>query len=95
MVPGPYQDLSGLTARAQIRSAAGTNSQLLAEMYAVIPDQADPANYGSVLLSLTPQQTAAINANGVWDMQLQNGDLSDVRTYVKGRVTMEDEVTQV
>jgi hypothetical protein len=91
--PGPYQNLTGLTGRAHIRATAGPDGDLLAEITCTIPDQAVPENHGSVLLTMTPAQTAAINRAGVWDFQLENADRSDVRTYLRGRVTIEEEVT--
>lgn len=89
--PGDYIDLTGTTPKAQIRANEAA-AEVLAEFAASLGDQ---VNFpGSVLLTLTPTQTAALPlSGGKWDVQIAFS-ATDVRTYLKGAVTVEDQVTR-
>jgi hypothetical protein len=92
-VPSDYVNLTGKIARAQIRPEAGHTGEPLAEFTCTIPSQAVESNYGTILLTLTPAQTAALTSAAMWDIQIQNADATDVHTYLRGTVTSEDQVT--
>lgn len=90
---GDYIDLTGATAKSQIRQSEDS-STVLGEFTATIGDQV--ATPGSVLLTLTAAETTALalTQNGVWDVQITYAD-GKVRTYLKGTVTLLKEVTRV
>lgn len=90
--PGDYMDLTGATAKAQIRASedAGT---VLAEFTCTIGDQSNSATKGKVTLSLTSTQTTALTSSGVWDVQLTWPD-DTVKTYFKGNANLVKEVTR-
>ena len=91
---GAYVDLTGCTAKAQIRSTEDTPT-VLVEFTASIPNQTVAENKGRVNLALTPAQTAALTfTKAVWDVQITFPD-GVIRTYLKGAVTLTKEVTRV
>lgn len=103
-IPGEYKDLTGLTGKAQIRTAA-TSADVLAEFAVSIPDQTVLANRGSVLLKLTPAQTMALapsptfpTPSAVWDVDLSdNATIASAtwrKTYLEGTVTIKAQVTR-
>lgn len=90
--PGDYVDLSGCTAKAQVRQSEDAVS-VMAEFTAEIPNQALD-DMGRVNLSLTPEQTGAAGFQaGKWDCQITwpNGS---VKTYLSGSVAVTKEVTR-
>jgi len=90
--PGPYVDLTGSTAKSQIRATAASPTPL-AEFTCTLSNQATTP--GGVLLTLTPVQTQDIaETQGVWDVQITNA-AGEVRTYLAGKVTFVNEVTRV
>jgi len=94
--PGNYVDLTGVTAKAQIRQSE-TTSAVAAEFTATIPDQTVAEDTGRVVLSLTPAETAALNLTnnaGVWDVQLTFPD-GTIKTYLRGAIRVIREVTRV
>lgn len=88
--PGEYINLTGYTAKSQIRATSKSVS-VSAEFACTIADQVTVP--GGVLLRLTPVQTAAIlEDTGAWDVQLST--VSDTYTYISGTVTIKDDVTR-
>lgn len=101
-VPGDYRDLTGLTGKAQVRTAPGADP--VASMTVTIPDQSVEANRGIVVCKLTPQQTTAMTPSPgyptptyMWEVELaDNVDPVAVtwrKTYLEGGVSVEAEVT--
>lgn len=84
--PGSYIDLTGCTAKAQVRSTE-IDPTVLAEFTPTV----DGVN-GQVSLRLSSTQTAGLAA-GVWDVQLTFPD-GTIKTYLKGTVTVVKEVTR-
>lgn len=85
---GTPADLTGCTARAQIRRAvADTAPDVAAEIECVItlPDR--------VFISLTSSQTGALSGQYVWDLQLTT-PTPVVTTIAGGKVTVTQEVTR-
>jgi hypothetical protein len=87
---GAYVNLTGCTAKSQIRDGSGT---LIVELTAEILDQS--TTLGGVTLSLTHDQTAALEVESglLWDVQITTAG-GVVTTYLKGTVTVTAEVTQ-
>ena len=93
-VPADYVDLTGATAKAQIRATEDSNT-IIQEFTCVIPDQTVPENKGKVILSISAADTGASGfVNGVWDVQLTWPD-NTVRTYLRGTTQVIKEVTRV
>jgi len=91
--PGDYVDLSGCTAKAQVRQTED-NSTVMAEFGTEIPTQSGN-DLGRVNLTLTSTQTEGAGfVGGKWDVQLTWPDGS-VKTYLAGSVTVTKEVTRV
>lgn len=89
---GEYLNLTGYTARAQIRESFD-GPDVLAQFSAAIADQI--ASPGGVILALTPAQTTALpRSGGVWDVQLEDSFRTEIRTYLAGRVTVLEQVTR-
>lgn len=88
---GAYIDLTGATAKAEIRATAAS-ATVLAEFTATVLDQT--VTPGGLQLSLTHDQTAGLAAgvNGVWDIQVTQAGL--ITTYLHGNVTVTAEVTR-
>lgn len=76
--------LTGYTARAQMRSQAG--GALLLEFTAEV-DEAD----GTVTLSATDEETAAVARSGVYDVELVQA--GEVIRFLSGSVRLVREVT--
>lgn len=90
--PGAYVDLTGATAKAQIR-ATETSNTVIAEFATEIPTQAG-SDLGRVNLSLTPEQTGdPAFDNGKWDVQILFPDGS-VKTFLRGDVLVTKEITR-
>lgn len=87
---GPYVDLTGWTGKSQIRQTHEA-TDILAEFTVTFSNQATTP--GGVLLTLTPAQTVALPAKGVWDVQLTN-TAGEIRTFIAGSVTTSREVTR-
>jgi len=91
---GAYLDLTGCTAKAQIRSTEASDT-VIAEFVTEILDQT--ATPGGVKLSLTHGVTAALAptsaAGELWDMQITFAD-GTVTTYLRGGVKITAEVTR-
>ena len=91
--PSDYVDLSGCTAKAQIRETEDSSS-IIAEFDAEVPTQTG-TDLGRVNLSLEPAVTGAAGfIAGKWDVQLTFPD-GAVKTYLNGSVTVIKEVTRV
>lgn len=80
-------DLTGATARAQIRPTADSD-EVLAEFDCEVDGPT-----GTVTVTLTPEQTTDL-VNGLWDLQLTFSS-GVVRTFLKGSVTTLKEITRV
>lgn len=83
-------DLSGYIGRSQIRKThADTN--ILASFAVSIPS---PQKDGKVIMSLTDEQTAALNfIYGVYDLELES-PTGEVTRILQGKVTLSPEVTR-
>ena len=79
-------DLTGLTARAQIRDRPA--GKLLADITTTV----DAPTTGEIVLTLTTVQTRALNSHGVWDLELDGG-VSNTHTIVGGEVRVLPDVT--
>lgn len=88
---GPYYNLTGATAKSQIRSTA-ISEVVSAEFACVVDNQT--LRPGGVLLTLTATQSAAVIIDkGVWDFQVTEAN-GEVSTYVGGAVTILGDVTR-
>lgn len=83
---GQPVDLTGVTAKAQIRPAE--NSETLTAAFAVTVTGAD----GKVSLALTDEQTAALR-DGVYFWDLQISGTKGIRYWVRGKFILEGRVT--
>jgi len=86
----PY-DLTGFTARMHIRrdvSSSSTMMQLTTENGRITLGGDD----GEVVLSLTAVETATIDRNGVYDLELVSG--GEVHRLIRGAVHLIPEVTR-
>ena len=81
-------DLTGYTAKAQIRKKESPDSELLADFTCTIPDATD----GIVIVVLASEDAALLPKLCYWDLELNNGS-GFRRTYVKGKVDVGREVT--
>ena len=81
-------DLTGYTAKAQIRRAVADADPV------VVADMATAIQSPQVLLSLTHDQTQELNGRYVWDLRLI-GTAEEVITVVRGKVIVTPEVTRV
>lgn len=88
--PAGYINLTGTTPKAQMRAIAGAND-VDAEFTCTIGNQALVP--GSLFVELDHVQTAALGANGVYDVQVTHID-GRVVTYLAGTVTVIKEVTR-
>ena len=88
---GSYVNLTGATAKAQVRATAATTS-VLAEFTASVLTQTGDT-LGGVKLLLSSAQTTLLNANGAWDVQVTFSD-GTVKTYLAGTVTLIKEITR-
>ncbi len=87
--PGPYINLTGTTPKAEIR-VNESSAIVMATFTCALDDQT--VSPGGVTLKLSHAQTLTIS-NGVWDLQFINS-LGEVRTYLRGSVTVYKEVTR-
>jgi hypothetical protein len=84
--PGGYVNLTGATGKAQIRLTEDS-AEVLAEF--AVTCGAD----GTVLITLTAEQTAALVNGGMYDVQIEFPDGS-IKTYLRGTVSVVKEVTR-
>jgi hypothetical protein len=89
--PGNYLDLTGSTAKAQVRANAAADPPD-AEFTCTLGNQSTVP--GSLFVELSPAQTAALTGNGVYDVQITHAD-GRIRTYLAGTTTLIKEVTRV
>jgi hypothetical protein len=89
---GPYLDLTDVTPMAQIRNGAG---ELMADVTCELGDQEDPDELGMVRFSLLSEDTTDFptSSGSKWDFQLDFGG-GEIRTYLRGNVTVSAEVTK-
>lgn len=85
-----YIDLTGCTPKAQVRTSAD-DATVRAEMGAAIGNQV--SSKGSVTLTLTHTQTAALDGEYVWDFQITDV-AGKVRTYLAGAFRCDKQVTR-
>ena len=84
-------DLDGYTLLSQIRSYSGA-LLVLATFNITMLDEAA----GKIKLSLTSEQTKSLPPRSIWDIQITSDtDDNYQRTYLKGAVITEDQVTNV
>lgn len=88
-LPGNPVNLAGCTPKSQIR-ATEDSSTVIAEFSCAL--DTDPTT-GIINVSLAASTTATL-VGGVWDLQLTFPD-GKIRTYVKGNVSVQKEVTRV
>lgn len=84
-------DLTGYTAKAQIRPTTAVSAPLTAEFTCTI---VAPATDGVIELTLSHTVTETLTGNGYWDLQITDGT-GWVTTIVSGAVTMVPDVTRV
>ena len=89
--PGDYIDLTGSTAKAQIRANAAAVDPPDAEFTCTLGNQGTVP--GSLFVELTHTQTAALTGNGVYDVQVTHAD-GRIRTYLAGTTTLIKEITR-
>lgn len=85
-------DLTGYTAKAQIRPTTQVSAPLTAEFAVNIPA---PATDGIIELTLEHADTEGLTSNGFWDLQITETATSWVTTIVSGAVTIVPDVTRV
>lgn len=95
--PGDPIDLTGSTAKAQIRSTA-SDASVLAEFTCIISETQDIGSptRGVVTISLSNIQTTALAVPQTayeWDVQLTDSG-GHIQTYLRGKVTVQAEVTR-
>ena len=91
--PGAYMNLEGWTGRAEIRATADAPTAL-ATFTVEILDQGSAETIGGVHLYLDTADTADLQvAAAVWDFQLTD-TAARVHTYLRGKVTIEKDVTR-
>lgn len=87
---GAPADLTGYTARAQIRQdVADRRGEVIAEITAAV-------STSYILLSLTHEQTTALRVRSgryVWDLEITSPD-AQITTILAGGVTITSEVTR-
>jgi hypothetical protein len=84
---GTPSDITGYTAKAQIRRApADADEVVVAEMSATVDSP-------FIHLSLTAAQTTPMTGRYVWDLEL-TGPAAEVVTIMHGKVTVKAEVTR-
>jgi len=84
-------DLTGYTAKAQIRPSTAASAVLYAEFTATVES---PATDGVIKLELDNTTTGALTGNGVWDLQITDSG-GWVTTVASGAVTLVPDVTRV
>jgi hypothetical protein len=83
-------DLTGYTAKAQIRPSTSSSAPLTVEFTATVET---PETDGLITLELNHADTALLTSNGVWDLEIT--DSSDwVTTVASGAVTIVPDVTR-
>lgn len=91
--PGDYIDLTGKTVRSQIRNDAA-DATVRAEFTVAISNQVTLK--GGCLLTLFPDDTKVLTANGVYDVEIETtATPTDTETFLEGAVTLVKEVTRV
>ncbi len=85
-----YVDLTDGEPKAQIRDLEG---ELMGEITCELGDQEDPDELGMVRFSLLSETTSEFTGNGKWDFQMDFGG-GEIRTYLKGNVSVALEVTK-
>ncbi len=91
-IDGPFVDLTGAVAKAEIRAP---NGDLVVAFTCTIPPQNVPDNVGKVELTLSPAQTTLLpirTVNDNWDFQVTTST-GRRKTYLKGVVIYDGEVT--
>lgn len=93
--PGEPLDLTDATVVAQIRkSNKVSDTAVLGAFVATVMPQDDPETKGCISLEITHAVTAEIVANSaVYDVQVTNA-AGKRRTYVRGKVTMDGDVSR-
>lgn len=91
-VRGTAKDLTGWTGISQIRATEDA-AEPLVNMTVTITDQA--VTPGGVLISMTPVQTQPLpTTGGKWDVQLTS-NTGAVRTFYRGAVLVDKDVSRV
>lgn len=86
---GPV-DLTGYSGRGQVRRSKSKTSAKLADFTVTV---VAPATGGIVRITLPASVTAAITVSGFFDIELYTAGDAEVVRLVKGRVTLDKEVT--
>ena len=84
-------DLTGYTAKAQIRPSTANAAVLYAEFTATVES---PATDGIIKLELSNATTSGLTGNGVWDLEITDSG-GWVTTVASGTVTLVPDVTRV
>ncbi len=88
---GSPVDLTGYTARMQVRPSV-TSSTVLLELTTTNGGIVLGGALGTITLSATAVQTAALPRGGVYDIELVNGSV--VTRFIRGTITLSKEVTR-
>ncbi len=92
--PGAYLDLTGWVPKAEIRATVDTTGAPMAAFTTEVLDQTVPATLGAVHLFLPAATSGQLTATAaVWDVQLTDPG-GRVFTYLRGKVTIEKDVTR-
>lgn len=82
-------NLTGYTAKSQIRTGTAANADLIAEFTAEVTDAAA----GEITLTLLHTVTEDLTRGGVWDLQIADGD-DWITTVASGKVKIALDVTR-
>ena len=85
-------DLSGYTARCQIRRLIDDADFMIEMTTENSGIQLEAGETGEIRLIMTPTQTAALTTNGVYDLEIVSG--TEVSKVIAGNFTLIPEVTR-
>lgn len=93
-VDGVAVDLTGYTAKMQVRKKASATSEVLLEASSANGRVTITALEGRVAIKIPDEITAALDfSEAVWDLELTS-PAGDVKRLVQGTVTLDKEVTR-
>ena len=87
---GTLVNLTGMTARMQVRDPA--DDSLIVELTTENGRITLGGAAGTVTLSITAADTAALTRGGIYDLELVNG--SEVTRLIQGKASLSEEVTK-
>lgn len=87
---GQAFDLSGCTARMQIRPAA-SSKKIMLDLRSGQGIEVEGTT-GSIMLHITAEQTSSLSSDGVYDIEITQGN--EVARVLQGNVVVSPEVTR-